>query len=107
MRAHHLGQLPRVAEQGVVIAGAGPIGKRLAKDFHKVGVRVNGFFDVNPARVGQRIQGTAVASAERMETQWRESVMLGAVGLEGARSTVRGMAVAAGRREGDDFWSVC
>lgn len=107
MRAHHLKNQPGVSEQGVVIAGAGPIGKRLALDLQNEGVSVNGFFDVNPARVGQCIHGAAVTSAEAMKSKWRSSVMLGAVGLKGARSTVRGMAVAAGRREGEDFWAVC
>ena len=107
MRAHHLGNLPHVAEHGVVIAGAGPIGKRLALDLRNEGVEVKVFFDVNPARVGEIIHGAKVAPPERMETSWRGSVMLGAVGLRGARSLVREMALAAGRREGEDFWAVC
>lgn len=107
MRAHHLRNLPGVAEHGVVIAGAGPIGKRLALDLQKEGVAVKGFFDVNPARFGQAIHGAEVAAADQMESRWRPSIMLGAVGLKGARSTVREMALAAGRREGEDFWAVC
>lgn len=107
MRAHHLHNLPGVAEHGVAIAGAGPIGKRLALDLRTAGVAVNGFFDVNPARVGQRIHGAEVVAAGEMQSRWRRSIMLGAVGLKGARSIVREMAVAAGRREGEDFWAVC
>lgn len=107
MRAHHLHNLPGVAEHGVAIAGAGPIGKRLALDLRTAGVAVNGFFDVNPARVGQRIHGADVVAAGEMQSRWRRSIMLGAVGLKGARSIVREMAVAAGRREGEDFWAVC
>ncbi len=107
MRAHHLRNLPGVAENGVIIAGAGPIGKRLALDLQNEGVVVKGFFDVNPARVGQRIHGAKVAADDQMMTRWRPSIMLGAVGLKGARSTVRRMALAAGRREGEDFWAVC
>jgi glycosyltransferase involved in cell wall biosynthesis len=107
MRAHHLGNIPEVAEHGVVIAGAGPIGKRLALDLQNEGISVKGFFDVNPARVGQLIHGIEVAAADQMESRWRQSIMLGAVGLKGARSTVREMAIAAGRREGEDFWAVC
>ena len=86
---------------------SGPIGKRLAQDLQNEGVAVKGFFDVNPARVGQWIHSAEVAAAERMEACWRPSVMLGAVGLKGARSTVREMALATGRREGEDFWAVC
>ena len=107
MRANHLKNLPTVGEHGVVIAGAGPIGKRLALDLQNEGVEVKGFFDVNPARIGQNIHGVEVASDGQMKTQWRSSIMLGAVGLKGARSTVRQMAINAGRREGEDFWAVC
>lgn len=107
MRAHHLKNLPSVSEHGVVIAGAGPIGKRLALDLQREGVSINGFFDVNPARIGQCIHGSEVASAEYMETKWRSSIMLGAVGLRGARSNVREMATSKGRKEGVDFWAVC
>lgn len=107
MRAHHLGRLSATCEHGVVIAGAGPIGKRLAQDFQNEGVEVKGFFDVNPLRVGQQIHGAEVADADKMETKWRSSVLLGAVGLEGARSLVREMALQSGRREGEDFWAVC
>ncbi|MGJ8634950.1 MAG: glycosyltransferase [Luteolibacter sp.] len=107
MRAHHLKSLPGVDEYGVVIAGAGPIGKRLALDLQNEGVTVKGFFDVNPARVGHFIHGAEVAAAEHMNSKWRSSIMLGAVGLKGARSTVREMALTAGRQDGEDFWSVC
>ncbi len=107
MRAHHLGFLPGVADHGVVIAGAGPIGKRLALDLQNEGVKVRGFFDVNPARVGMVIHGAEVAGAAEIRSRWRKNVMLGAVGLQGARSTVRDMARAGGRREGFDFWAVC
>ncbi len=107
MRAHHLKNLPSVDKHGVVIAGAGPIGKRLARDLQNEGVEVKGFFDVNPARVGQRIHDAEVAAADQMDSKWKSSIMLGAVGIKGARSTVREMALAAGRREGEDFWAVC
>lgn len=107
MRAHHIRGLTGVSAHGVVIAGAGPIGKRLALDLQAEGVSVKGFFDVSPARVGQTIHGAEVAAAGEMGTRWRASVMLGAVGLKGARSMIREMAIAAGRREGEDFWAVC
>ncbi|MFC7336230.1 glycosyltransferase [Haloferula chungangensis] len=107
MRAHHLRKLDGVAEHGVVIAGAGPIGKSLALHLQDEDVEVKGFFDVSPARVGQWIHGAEVASVDQMPSRWRSCVMLGAVGLRGARSTVRGMALAAGRRDGENYWAVC
>ncbi|MFK7851813.1 MAG: glycosyltransferase [Akkermansiaceae bacterium] len=107
MRAHHLSKLAQIQENGVVIAGAGPIGKKLALDLKNEEVEVKGFFDVNPKRIGKRIQGIEVASAETMDSRWLGNIMLGAVGLEGARNTVREMALRADRTEGENFWSVC
>ncbi|MGB6219738.1 glycosyltransferase [Haloferula sp.] len=107
MRAHYLARIRSVREQGVVIAGAGPIGKKLALDLQNEGILVRGFFEVSPRRIGQRIHGAEVASASEMGKRWRSSILLGAVGLEGGRDEVRRMAHSHGRREGVDFWAVC
>ncbi|MEM1085659.1 MAG: glycosyltransferase [Verrucomicrobiota bacterium] len=107
MRAHHLSRLPAVKQSGVVIAGAGPIGKRLARDLLEEGSKLRGFFEVSPRRIGQKIHGVEVVSAEQVATRWRDAVLLGAVGLEGGREQIRELAQAAGRREGADFWAVC
>ena len=107
MRAHYLSKLPGVGENGVTIAGAGPIGKRLALDLQREGVELKGFFDVSPKRIGQTIHGVKVVSEQQMGIKWRSSIMLGAVGLKGARSKVREMAIAADRTEGHDYWAVC
>jgi hypothetical protein len=107
MRAHYLARLPGVRVNGVVIAGAGPIGKRLALDLQAEGVVVRGFFEVSPRRIGQRIHGAEVVSSERMNELWRSSMLLGAVGIEGGRKRVRDLALSNGRKEGEDYWAVC
>lgn len=107
MRAEYLGALDAVARRGVAIAGAGPQGKSLAKALLAAGVSVHGFFEVHPGRIGQRIHGLPVRGPERFERDWREAVLLGAVGVPGGRERVRKMAGEAGRREGEDFWAVC
>lgn len=107
MRCHYLARLPGVAAGGVAIAGAGPIGKGLARGLREVGVEVRGFFEVNPRRIGERIHGLPVAGSGEMGHRWRESVLLGAVGVPGGRERVRCLAEETGRREGEDFWSVC
>ncbi|NNC87983.1 MAG: glycosyltransferase [Akkermansiaceae bacterium] len=107
MKAHYLVRLPAVRERGVAICGAGPIGKRLARLLQAGGVRVHGFFEVNPRRIGERIHDAEVAGPESFGRRWREAVLLGAVGVAGGRERVRDLAGAAGYREGDDFWSVC
>ncbi|MEM9238029.1 MAG: glycosyltransferase family 2 protein, partial [Verrucomicrobiota bacterium] len=69
--------------------------------------KLRGFFEVSPRRIGQKIHGVEVVSAEQVATRWRDAVLLGAVGLEGGREQIRELAQAAGRREGADFWAVC
>ncbi len=107
MRCHFLARLPELAASGAVIAGAGPIGKRLARGLREAGVEVGGFFEVNPRRIGQRIHGLPVAGSDGMAGLWRDRVLLGAVGVPGGRDRVRRLAEKSGRREGVDFWSVC
>lgn len=107
MRAHFLARLPGVRERGVAIAGAGPIGKTLARELRKLDVDVRGFFEVHPRRVGERIHGAEVADNASLGLRWREAVLLGAVGVPGGRTLVKELAESRGFREGEDFWSVC
>ena len=107
MKAHHLARLPSVREQGVAICGAGPIGKRLARLLGGEGVTMNGFFEVHPRRIGNRIGGVPVAGPDEFGVRWREAVLLSAVGLAGGRGRVRDLARPAGYLEGRDFWCCC
>ena len=107
MRAHYLAAISSVRERGVVIAGAGPIGKSLARELLALGVTVHGFFDVHPRRLGEIIHGAEVAGPEDFGRRWRGAVMLSAVGLAGVREEIRGLAAAAGYEEGRDLWCVC
>jgi hypothetical protein len=68
---------------------------------------VQGFFEVHPRRIGERIHGAEVAGLESFGARWRESVLLSAVGLPGVREEIHQLAVDAGRTEGADFWCVC
>jgi hypothetical protein len=107
MRGHFLARLPAVADRGVCLAGAGPIGKSLARCLLAEGVAVAGFFEVHRGRIGQRIHGLPVADSAQLAERWRDRVLLGAVGLPGRREWIRRLALESGRVEGEDFWSVC
>jgi glycosyltransferase involved in cell wall biosynthesis len=107
MRAHFLSRMPAVKERGVVIAGAGPIGKTLALELQVKGVEVRGFFDVHPRRIGETIHGAEVAGLDQFGSRWREAVLLSAVGVPGGREEVAGLAEKAGYVEGRDFWGFC
>ncbi|WP_265593971.1 glycosyltransferase [Haloferula sp. BvORR071] len=107
MRAHFLSRMPRIREHGVVVAGAGPIGKAIAQELLLRGIEVKGFYEVHPRRIGEKIHGAAVAGLEDFGKCWREAVMLGAVGVPGARDDIAGMAREAGYVDGRDFWALC
>ena len=107
MRAHFLARLPAVIERGVVVAGAGPIGKAIAQELLLRGIGVRGFFEVHPRRIGEKIHGAEVAGLDEFGKKWRDAVMLGAVGVPGAREDIRRMAAETGYVEGEDFWALC
>ena len=107
MRAHFLARLPAVRERGVAIAGAGPIGKRLARDLRDRCIPVRGFFEVHPRRIGERIHGAEVAGAAELGGRWRDAVLISAVGVPGGRAEVMDRARAAGYTEGEDLWAIC
>jgi glycosyltransferase involved in cell wall biosynthesis len=107
LKADALSRLDRVRKMGVVISGAGPIGKSLAKALLKRGVTLHGFFDVSPGRVGGICRGVPVAGLDEFGTRWREAVLLSAVGVVGGREKVREIAKSQGYGEGDDFWCCC
>lgn len=105
-KAHYLARLPQVRQRGVAIAGAGPIGKKLARmlrDEHRV--TVGCFFEVSEKKIGNRIDGIPVLPSEALPDSPRR-VLLGAVGLPGARDQIRELAAGSAYREGGDFFCV-
>ncbi|MCW1914129.1 glycosyltransferase [Luteolibacter sp. GHJ8] len=107
MRAHFLARMTRVKESGVVVAGAGPIGKAIAQELLMRGIAVKGFFEVHPRRIGEKIHGAEVKGLDEFGQQWREAVLLSAVGVPGAREDISRMALEQGREDGVDFWALC
>lgn len=107
MRAHFLARIPAVKERGVVIGGAGPIGKTITKELQMRGIAVKGFYEVHPRRIGEKIHGIKVEGLEKFGTIWRDAVLLSAVGVPGGREQVMALARGAGYEEGVDFWCLC
>ena len=107
LKAEALSRLPEVAARGVVISGAGPIGKVLGRELIARGIKILGFFEVNPKRIGSTCQGAPIVGTEEFGKRWRGAVLLGAVGIAGGREKVRELAEGAGYREGVDFWCCC
>ncbi|MDA0329329.1 MAG: glycosyltransferase family A protein [Gemmatimonadetes bacterium] len=89
----------------VVIWGAGPVGKRLARALAAAGTRVAAFVELDPRKIGQEIHGAPV-----LETSGglalRGPLHLAAVGQPGARSSLVAMFEGAGMVELRDFAAV-
>ena len=121
-RVHHLRKSLLRGRSGVVVWGAGPTGKGLAREFARQGVRVQAFVEVDPRKIGQRIHGAPVLGVEavgkvggvgEVEGAGAEAVRgaggvagalhVGAVARSAGRAAVRGAVGGAGLGEGVGF----
>jgi len=105
-KAHFLERLPMVAQLGVVICGAGPVGKEMARLLRATGVNVQAFFEVNERQIGNRISGIPVLGSGDLPNFTSRAVVLGAVGQEGAREQIRSLITDCNFTEGKDFFCV-
>jgi glycosyltransferase involved in cell wall biosynthesis len=105
-KAHFLARLPAVRDLGVVICGAGPIGKEMAGLLRHEGIRVHAFMEVNPRRIGNLISGAPVYDINRVGEFAGKAIPLPAVGRGTGRETIRQDLLAAGFIEGGTFFCV-
>ncbi len=105
-KATYLAKMERVRRSGVLLAGSGPIGRRLAKLLVERKVLVHGFFDVAPRKIGKTALGFPIWGPGDLGEVHREATLLGCVG-RGGRERVREMARSAGYYEGEDFFACC
>jgi cellulose synthase/poly-beta-1,6-N-acetylglucosamine synthase-like glycosyltransferase len=101
-RVHHLLRAFPGSCDGVVVWGAGPVGKALSRELRSQGGRVVAFAEVDPRKIGQEIHGAPVLDTAGALGR-RGALHLGAVGQEGARQKLRSIFVDAGLRELEDF----
>jgi glycosyltransferase involved in cell wall biosynthesis len=106
LKARFLARSPLLSERdGVLIWGAGPVGKSFARALTEEGVQIRAFVELNPRKVGQEIHGAPVVPPDGIE-RFRVALGLAAVGQEGARREIRESFSAAGWVEGRDFVAV-
>ncbi len=89
----------------LAIVGAGPDGKRWAKDLIAAGRPVRHFVEVHPRRIGKVIHGADVIGYDQLERA-EGCFLLVAVGQKGARDEVRGVLANAGLEEETAFLCV-
>jgi glycosyltransferase involved in cell wall biosynthesis len=91
--------------RGVVVWGAGPVGREWSRALRAAGHEVCAFVEVDPRKVGRRRHGApvvAVAEAGRL----RGPLHLAAVGKKGARERIRSEAARLGLVDGIDLVAV-
>jgi glycosyltransferase involved in cell wall biosynthesis len=99
LRAHHLARGP-LQDRPFDIWGAGPSGKRLARELEAYGLRPRVFFDVDKSKHVAR--GRPVLREGDLPPPGG-ALMLCAVGAPGAREEIRALLEPRGYREGVDF----
>jgi glycosyltransferase involved in cell wall biosynthesis len=92
--------------RGVVVWGAGPIGKGWARALRERGHRVLAFVEVAERRLGERIHEAPVVPVADAVHVAPEALHLAAVGQPGARERIRAAAAALGLVEGEDLLAV-
>jgi glycosyltransferase involved in cell wall biosynthesis len=90
---------------GLVVWGAGPIGKAFAREVQEQGGTVRAFVDVDPRKIDQCIHGAPVIPPSEVN-RYRDGFSVAAVGQEGAREQIRAELESAGWKELTDFVAV-
>ena len=104
-KVHHLRATLLRPFDAVVIWGAGPVGKSFARELAARDVSVRAFVDVDPRKIGKVVNGAPVVAVDDAP-RFGGAFALGAVAGEEARTRIREMVAAHGRREGVDFVAV-
>jgi glycosyltransferase involved in cell wall biosynthesis len=101
-KLHHLRQTLLPGRRGVLVWGAGPVGKSFGR---ALGDELRGFVEVDPRKLGRAIYGVPVIPAEEAP-RFEDALWLGSVAGEEARKRIREIAASQGREEGNDFVAV-
>ena len=106
LKAEHLAArlaiTPRCREHGFVVWGAGPTGKRLARDLERHDARPLAFLDIDPDKIGRTRRGVPVHAASFLDRPSRPFVIV-AVGARGARDLITTDLSARGLAPLDDY----
>lgn len=101
-RACYLAPKLLSAGRPVVVWGAGPTGRRLARALEANGVRAARFVDIDPRKIGRTARGAPIVAPDALRSR-ADAVVVVAVGARGARQIVRDQLTARGFVEGTDF----
>jgi glycosyltransferase involved in cell wall biosynthesis len=106
-KAEHLVAGPLASGRTVIVWGAGKTGRRLSRELLARGVKLAGFVDIDPRKIGVRVRGRpVVAPDELLALRGTDTVVLAAVAARGARELIRERLSTMGMNEGHDYWCV-
>jgi glycosyltransferase involved in cell wall biosynthesis len=91
--------------RGVVVWGAGPVGKAFARELKRQGGSLVAFVDLDPRKIGQEIHGVPVVPPMDGR-RFSEAFHVAAVAKGRAREEIRGALAEAGAVETRDFVAV-
>jgi hypothetical protein len=103
-KARHLA-LRLGAEREIVLAGNREA-KHLAAALEEAGLRVMGYVDVNPKRIGTVWEGKPVIAYRDLPARYAGCMLLAAVGSWGVRDVIRRKLASLGYREPEEFLCV-
>ena len=104
-KAHHLARSLLQGQDGVVVWGAGPVGKAFARTLVGEGVRLRAFVDLDARKIGQEIHSAPVILPSEIAA-YRGAFCVAAVGQPGARARIRASLTQLGWEEGRHFVAV-
>ena len=108
-RAHYLARFLRdaVAPRAVWLLGAGPVGKTLAEALLAEGFAVEGFAEIDPRKIGNRVRRAGrwwpVIAMDDLQAARAGCFAVAAVGRPGARERIRAALAGGGWVETRDF----
>jgi hypothetical protein len=108
-KAYYLSRGPVQGRDGVILWGAGMMGRRLSKHLIRQGCPLVAFVDIDPKKIGSTLRDLPILPPEDLPACWgryKEPVLLVAVGARGARAILRERLENLGLSEARDWWFV-
>ena len=107
-KAYYLALGPLADRDGVIVWGAGMMGRRLGKQLQYQDVPITAFVDIDPKKIGRTRRGKPIIAPPDLPDWWRQyenPAILAAVGARNARGLIRERLNAFGYVEGVDWWA--
>lgn len=104
-KVHFLARTLLPTRNGVLVWGAGPVGKAFALELQRAGHTVRAFVDVDPCKIGQTVHGAPVIAADGIAA-FRDAFCVAAVAQPNARAEIRAALNAAGWIDTVDYVAV-